>query len=641
MMTDAPREPLDPTPRRDILAWTERPWLVILVLAVLTIAMTWPLPARLATHVPLGAFDLWQNYWDFWWWEEALVERGVSPYTCSVLYFPDGMRMAIHTHSEANQILFLPVTMLAGPGAAYGAAILFSYLLAGIGAYALARYLTASGPAAFLAALIFAFFPHHTEQTLEHLNLSSIGFLPLFLLFLLRIFREGRARDGILAGTFFALNYLSCQHYAIMACLLAGPIAVAETMRAARAPEGRAARIRRAAVASVLAVAVAIAISAPALIGVIRDQAAGLGGAKPQEDRGIDPAFLLLPHPDNPLLGGIGAKAYDRARYAAVGFTCYLGWVPVLLALAALRSRRNLIRTSRWAWFAILVASLILAIGPHLRIAGRLYDGEAPPGGGPPLPVIRLPHYLFRHIPMLELLRVPNRFAVPATLALAVLAAGGAASLVRRHRICAAIAPLIVLLEYAWLPYPLQEDPTRDVALRQALALIRDDPVPGGVLDIPPPAEGAPPGGLRIPAAARILAQVRQTVHGKPIAGGYTSLPWTAGIAKLREDPFIAEVLDKGPRDPTLRNPPDVGRLRALGFRWIILPMDRTREALAAARAEAQARGVPRLRMRDLAPWFAPSRGFLEAIDIALRSQIGAPVWADGRIRIWRLSDAR
>jgi len=41
--------------------------------------------------------------------------------------------------------------------------------------------------------------------------------------------------------------------------------------------------------------------------------------------------------------------------------------------------------------------------------------------------------------------------------------------------------------------------------------------------------------------------------------------------------------------------------------------------------------------MRDLAPWFAPARGFLEAIDGAIRSEIGEPVWNDDALRIWRI----
>ena len=48
---------------------------------LLAVCLTWPLvtsiasPAETAT-VPAGAHDVWQNYWNFWWWKTALLERG-------------------------------------------------------------------------------------------------------------------------------------------------------------------------------------------------------------------------------------------------------------------------------------------------------------------------------------------------------------------------------------------------------------------------------------------------------------------------------------------------------------------------------------------------------------------------------------
>ena len=154
--------------------------------------MTWPLVLDLTGSLPHGSGDVWQNLWNFWWWKKALWDLQVSPYATDFLFFPHGVSLAFHTHSPFNQLAALPVNLLFGPVAAYNLATLSSLALSGLGAYLLARELVGNGRAAFLAGLVFAFFPHHLEQTLEHLNLASMQFLPLVCLFAIRVLRTGR-----------------------------------------------------------------------------------------------------------------------------------------------------------------------------------------------------------------------------------------------------------------------------------------------------------------------------------------------------------------------------------------------------------------------------------------------------------------
>ena len=144
-----------------------------------------------------------------WWWRTAILDLHTSPYYTHLLYAPEGLDLAFNTHSPLNMIMTLPVNVLWGPIAAYNAAVIAAVWLCGFGAFLLVREIVNDDLAAVGGGLLFALFPQHLEQLFEHLNLFSCQFIPLTLFFLIRAFRSGRARDGILTGVFFALNALA------------------------------------------------------------------------------------------------------------------------------------------------------------------------------------------------------------------------------------------------------------------------------------------------------------------------------------------------------------------------------------------------------------------------------------------------
>ena len=98
-MDHAPEPRFGPTAR----------WCGVLALFLVTaVVATWPLVLRMGTHLPAGAHDLYQNVWNFWWWEQALLERGVSPYATDMLYAPEGFDLAFNTHSEFHMLVVVP-----------------------------------------------------------------------------------------------------------------------------------------------------------------------------------------------------------------------------------------------------------------------------------------------------------------------------------------------------------------------------------------------------------------------------------------------------------------------------------------------------------------------------------------------------
>ena len=294
---------------------------------LLTLAMTFPLILNFRSSLPLGTVDLWSNYWNFWWWKQCLLVLHQSPFATQFLFHPDGASLVFHTHSPVNMLVSLPVNVLFGPAAAYNFCVVLALWLSGLGAYLLVKDLTGDARGAFLAGIVFAFFPQHLEQTLEHLNLFSTQFMPLAALFLLRLGRAAGWRNVAGLGVCYALNALVDWQLGLLLTLLLIPLAVVVLVRRERARE----RILR---DLALAAGLAALLVLPAVWPLIAGMTSGASYfQKAQEAKGIDPVFLFLPSERHPLWGGLTFEFYEQHRaYRAVGFLCYLGFIPVGLA---------------------------------------------------------------------------------------------------------------------------------------------------------------------------------------------------------------------------------------------------------------------------------------------------------------------
>jgi hypothetical protein len=503
-----------------------RPVVAALACLALTVVLTWPLAVRLGSSLPAGAGDLWVNVWNFWWWDLAL-RAGTSPWWTPYLFHPGGADLAVHLHSPLNMLAF---ALLFDPETAYSVSVFVSTWLSAFGAHLLARELTGSSRAGLVAGLVFAFFPHRLEQTLEHLNLFSTQFMPLTLWAFFALARRGARRFVIALGAFFAANALCDWHLAMKLGLLLAVLALAAWLRP---PRARIALARDWALAGVLAALLVL----PAAWPLLRSMASGFPYQKVTVEKGADLAFLLRPHFHHPLWGSLTREAYlERRANPSAGFVSYLGVVPLALAGVAVARRRN----GSPLWAGLFLGSLLLALGAHPRVEGRLLEG------------VTLPFAWLEQVPVLSALRVANRFLIPAGLALSVLAALGFASLRTRSDTRFALVLAFVALDYLWLPYPLRDD-----RLSPLYEELRQNGPGGAVLDIPFTA--GPSAGPDMRA---------QMAHGRPIAGGYPSVPIPAVFAAIEGEPPLLDLYGRRPR---LARPVDRARLRALGFGVVLL----------------------------------------------------------------------
>lgn len=585
---------------------------------VLSVAMTWPLAAHLGDRLAGGNNDLFQNYWNFWWWQTSL-ENGESPYSTELLFAGSETSLAFHTHSEGNLVWTAPFLLAFGPAVALNLATLGGFVLAGFGAFLLARELFADARAAFLAGVVFAFFPQHFEQSLEHLNLSSYGAMPLFLLYLVRGTRTGSWRAWMLAAVFFAINSLFSWHNGLM--ILPGAILLF-VFEIWRTEERRLTVLGRACVAGVVAVALVLPFAWP----MVSEMAAGeTYFNKDVVHKPIDPFFLTVPSSQHPLWGSLTDRLYVEYRsYRSVGFTAYVGFIAVLIvSSAAVRSwrrrRTTLPRDSEdlgsvrqrlvpWVWLTIFVLYVVLSLGSELRY--RKVDYE-----------LTLPFAVLMELPILSTLRVANRFLVPAMIGLSILVAWGSRLWLRdspRPRIVASVLFALLVLDFLWLPFPMRELPQPEWVDRLG------DAPPGVVLNVP--------GGHRARAADDMYLQ---TLHGRTIVGGYVSCS-PPQVAEMLEDyPFLQTILE-AEASPSYRDlPADPGLgevLEGLDVAVVVVHKHRSREWLTARRAAVD----DPLEKR----YFNPEKGLrstkIAEVALELRKLWGEPYHVDENVEIFR-----
>lgn len=115
---------------------------------------------RLGEAAPAGA-DMLVYLWDGWWVHRALLVERVSPYWTDWINWPSGVILLLHSLALS---VVAPWVWLAqwcpGPtGAvrAHNAAVLSSFVLTGVGVYALAARESGSRLAALVAAIPFCF----------------------------------------------------------------------------------------------------------------------------------------------------------------------------------------------------------------------------------------------------------------------------------------------------------------------------------------------------------------------------------------------------------------------------------------------------------------------------------------------------
>jgi hypothetical protein len=466
------------------------PLAVLVLYTVATVAMTWPLTAQLSTHTAGSGNDMWIYHWGNWWARKVLTEGG-RLYWTSYMFYPQGVSLTWYAFSWLNTAIWLPLQALIGPLAAYNITVLLAYLLSAYTAYLLARELTGSYLAAFIAGLVFAFYPVHNAYH-NHLSFLSFQWMPLCALFLIRIGRQGRLRDGLGAGVSFALCALSGERLLLLTMLWAVLwLAYSFVLE-------RHAWNRKTVMALLLAVVTCALIAGPLLAPLVRgffdpETSQDLTASTPSEKR-TDLLAYFVPSRYHPLLSQktVFKQLYKRfinfdGQAAAVGYgaMALIGW--------AVWKRWREARP--WVFTALVPA--VLALGSVLQINGH--------------ELVPLPYKLLTYTPLSTAVRNPERFNIIVTLPVSVLVGIGVSDLLSRLRTrpvaqgaLAVGIGLVVLFEYLVVPFPTTR-PIQSAFYEQ----LREEPGEFAVVDFPI--------GFHSHNKWYLYAQ---TLHGRPTVEG-------------------------------------------------------------------------------------------------------------------------
>jgi hypothetical protein len=393
--------------------------LVLGAYVLVSLAFCWPLPRHLGSEVAGRYVDARVFQWNNWWVKRALFE-GLDLDYSEVIYAPSGVSLVSHNFNWVSSFLSVPLDLVFGPLVSYN--LLFLFTLWGP-AYAMAllvRSRTGRWDAAFVAGLVYGFFPYHVSGNWDgQMNLANIQWLPLFILFLFRALEPApwrrQVRDALLAGLFLALSALDCWFFLLFMGLW-GVLWLAHSLLVER-EVWRRPRLWRTLGLLALVGASALALTAPFLFPVLADASGGaLDSAVSYhaDDKASDLLAFIVPSSDHRLFGPPLRAVYARFYHWR---PAYLGLVALLLAIyaAVKRPRRALL----WLLSGLLFASL--SLGSTLAINGVSLEN------------VPTPYRLLTGLwPALKIVRQANRFNVMVGLALAVLAGLGWAELTAR-----------------------------------------------------------------------------------------------------------------------------------------------------------------------------------------------------------------
>jgi len=347
--------------------------LVVLAYLALALLLLHPLFADPARQVfdPSGRPDGWLTApvanWAMWvlaWDWHALTSVPSRLFEANIFH-PTRQALATSQPMLGQLPLFAPVYAATGNMVlAYQLNLLLAIGLCGAAVYALLRHWGVARPAAFVAGFIYAFCPIRMAS-ITHIHLLAGQYFPLVLLFLDKTLSTGRARFALAFLAVLALQFLCSEELAFLSfvALVGYGAGVVWYTRGRLSPRGVTLVLVCVAIASAVAYGVRLPRVHLQQLGIIAE-ADWLSWAR------LDSSGWLRNYLYPPMaLRWWGWKL-------AVGSSLYVGLIPFVLAVLALRGRRSdAAADASVGWggsgsIGIVAVSYVMALGPEVEIAG-------------------------------------------------------------------------------------------------------------------------------------------------------------------------------------------------------------------------------------------------------------------------------
>ncbi len=547
------------------------PRLSAAAVALLFVTLTALFALPLSTAPSAEALDLGPDtrlfLWTLGWDVHALAHAPLSIFDANIFY-PEPNTLAYSEHQIGSALVAAPVLLATGkPLLAMNLVLLASCALSGFGAFVLARELGLGIWGALVAGLVFAFAPPRFFR-LGQLHLATVQWIPFCLLYLHRYARKGSTRHLVAACLFFTMTAWSGGQSGLFLALTATSLLLYLLLLGELGPSSHLGKD------VVVATVLVLLLNVPFLLPYLSVQKElGL-------ERSLEEATFWSPNAESFLASPAHAH---RAVWQLLGWQARIareakaflfpGFLPILLAVAALMARKERPRTSSQASAPLLDVAIIAVVlfAIFIEAASGLRIGSVSASSGWRAVVVaailvgaRVAIYrrtpfahgyrrafrswaearmgvhasfylgltsltlwaslgpqgglyaaLYQWLPGFDFIRVPSRLTILTVLALAMLAGFGAERVATRRLSWAPLFAVLILVELAAFPldthlYAVTSTPM-DSWLKE-----QTDREPIVVLPIPDPADDL--------AAARHHSRymLDSLVHLRPLVNGYS-----------------------------------------------------------------------------------------------------------------------
>jgi hypothetical protein len=399
-------------------AWREL-GLVLLVSAITTVVMTYPLAFKLGGVGRVDNGDGLMAIWNVAWVAHSLIVDPLHVFDANIFY-PHRLTLSYSESNLGAGVLAIPAYWLSSgnPYAAHNSVVLISFVLSATGMYYLTRYLTGDRRAAAVSAACFAFCPYLFAHT-AHIQLLMTAGLPFSMLAFHRLADRPGPGRGVALGAAMAAQAISCGYYGVFVLLMVGFAVIAVA-----AGRGRWTDLQYW-LAIGIAAAVAGALVMLPFVPYVSLRDSGFG-------RSLAEARVYSANWSAYLASGSHAHRWMLRYLPKWNDVLFPGFVALAGGLAAL------------IWTAPQFREVTLLYG---SLAGLAFWASFGPDAG-------LYALLYRGLPMFSWLRAPARLGIVVVLGLSVLSGTAVASMLKRTR-AAAATTLIVGLALAELAVPL------------------------------------------------------------------------------------------------------------------------------------------------------------------------------------------
>jgi len=487
----------------------------------LTLVLTYPVAAEISTSVPWGSQDTWHGIWNIWRIKHSLMTGSSLWYTNMVLY-PTGVDLTFQVQTLFNSLLSIPLQLAFGLIPAYNILFLFSYVMSGFAMYLLADYLIGDKLAAFVAGIIYAYAPIHVHQSLVHLNIMSIEWMPLYALFMIKMFREDEMRNAVYASIFLLINSLTDLYFLVYAFVFT-VLYFLYSVLTERASVTNVKFWKRSAVMAILFLVPFTLIHYPLICSTLfASYSFASTSLRGQIRNSADLAAFFVPSPLHPLFKDFSTPIFSRLG-SGPGIHVYIGYTVLFMApFAVSRLRKKVVGF----WLLSSTLFLVLSLGAYLRFFRQT--------------IVAMPYlWLYYYVPLLKNFRSTGRFNILTMLSLAVLVGFSLKTLserlkggrifkrMDRFKLLYVVVAALVIFEF--IPTPL---PTLNADIPKIYRMIAEDEGNFAIIEVP------------ITDSLDVYMYYH-TYHQKPIVNGHVSRTPRWACIFMESAPFVSQLYAK------------------------------------------------------------------------------------------------